>query len=214
MPAVEVAVLYLGYVQACSRFYGSGEPVHVPLERALHLAAEGKPVGFGPSIRELGPSTGVDSYIPLFEALNWATSLESRITTDWPDQPAKDWFRHIPCGLTVRGVRFARHRVHHQWADAFMVRDEDRVLPPSLVPWIWRQELPGGRIDRAGERLYREDLAGEPVIGALGRLLGVFGLALHRLHDEGIAEKSDLLAELLPVIDGMNPEEFSRDSIA
>jgi hypothetical protein len=213
MSIVDIAVLYTGFVGACSRFYGAGEPVHVSLAREIRSSAEGIPLTFGPSIRELGPAAEVDSFIPLFEALNWATSLESRIEADWPDSPeAKGWYRLIPCGLTVRSVRFARNRVHHQWADAFTVDDAGRELPPRLVPWTWRPHLPAGKPDQEGERLYSEDLAGEPVIGALGRLSAIFGTALRRLHDDGIAS-SELLTELLPVIDSMNPEEFSRDSI-
>lgn len=213
MATVDVAVLFLGYAGACSRFYGAGAPVHERLVSDIRASAAGRALQMGPSIRELGPAAEVDSFIPLFEALNWATSLEFRIGAEWPDRSAaKDWYRPMPVGITVRSVRFARNRVHHQWAEAFTIDDADRKLPLRCVPWIWRSQLPDGKPDREGEELYLDDLAGEPVIGALGRLSAVFGRALLHLHEAGVA-RSDLLEELLPVISAIDPIEFSRDAI-
>lgn len=78
--------------------------------------------------------------------------------------------------------------------------------------WVWRTQLPTGEKDAIGKKLYRDDLAGEPVIGALGRLLAVFGKAMRVLHDHGRV-RSDLLAELLPTIDTFDPAEFSRNAV-
>ncbi len=214
METVDVAVLFLGYVNACSRFYGAGEPVHERFRRDIRAAASAEPQLFGPSIRELGRPAEVDSFMPLFEALHWATSLESRIADDWPDRSdAKYWYRSMPAGATVRGVRFARNRVHHQWAEAFTIADHDRELPLRCVPWIWRPELPDGKPDREGERLYRCELAGAPVIGALGCLAAIFGLSLRHLHDAGVAT-GDLIEALLPSIDSLDPADFTRDAIS
>ena len=213
MDTVDVAVLFLGYVGACSRFYGGGEPVHEQLVRDIHAAAGGRPPDFGPSIRELGPAAQVDSFIPLFEALHWATSLEFRIAAGWPEVgPFKDWYRAMPGGLTVRAVRFARNRVHHQWAEAFTISDSDRDLPRRLVPWTWLPELPAGKPDAEGEAVYRADLAGELVIGALGRLSAIFGRGPRHLHDAGLAQ-SEPLTELLPAIDSIDAKAFSRNAL-
>lgn len=213
MDTVDIAVFYLGFAEACSRFYGSGEPIHVALAREIHSVAKGEPLQFGPSIRDLGTAAEVDSFIPLFEALNWATSIEQRIEADWPDRTsARGWYKLIPCGETVRSVRFARNRVHHQWADAFTISEGDRDLPRRFVPWIWRPRLPPGRPDKEGEQLYNKDLAGEQVIGALGRLAAIFGRALDHLSKEGAAG-SELLNELLPSITSIHPSAFSRRSI-
>jgi hypothetical protein len=214
---VDVAVFYLGYAEACSRFQGGGEPIHVSLERVLRSQIPPKEwLTLGPSINEMGPAAAVGSFTPLFEALNWATSLEQQVRASWPSglsAPAR-WYESISCGSTVRAVRFARNRVHHQWAQALELGDADRDLPARVASWVWvwKTELPAGRRDRNGEMLYREDLAGEPVIGALGRLTTVFGKALRILHDHGRAD-GELLGELLPVLDTFDPVEFSRSAV-
>lgn len=213
MDTVDIAVFYLGYAEACSRFQGGGEPIHVSLERGIRSQTPNEWLTLGPSINEMGPAAVVGSFIPLFEALNWATSLDDHVRASWPFE-AERWYESIPCGSTVRAVRFARNRVHHQWAQALTLGDADRDLPARVASWVWawRTELPAGRRDLPGERLYREDLAGEPVIGALGRLTAVFGKALRILHDRGRAD-SELLVELLPVLDTFDPAEFSRSAV-
>lgn len=213
MAKVDVGVLLLGFANSCSRVFGGGEPAHEALVRDIRASAGGAPPVFGPSVRELGPAAEVDVFIPMFEALHWATSLEYRIAADWPDRgDAKNWYRSFPAGETVRGVRFARNRVHHQWAEAIMIDDADRDLPARFAPWIWQPRLPDGRADKQGERVYMDRLSGEPVAGALGRLLAVFGRSLRHLSDAGHA-RSELLDALLPAIDSIDPEEFSREAI-
>jgi hypothetical protein len=46
----------------------------------------------------------VAAFIPLFEALNWAASIDEGL----------GYLDHAE----LQGSRFARNRVHHQWADA------------------------------------------------------------------------------------------------
>ena len=216
MDAVDIAVFYVGYVEACSRFQGGGEPIQARFERALR---SGSPEWFlaGPSIVETGPAATMDSFIPLFETLNWATSLEQYIRARWPSElsGSERWYDAIPYGQTVRSVQFARNCVHHDWAQALTLSDGDVDLPARVASWlwIWRAELPAGKKDVVGEKLYREELAGEPVIGALGRLLAVFGKAMRELHDHGRVQ-SNLLTELLPTIDTFDPAEFSRNAVA
>lgn len=96
-------------------------------------------------------SRGGDSeatFLPLFEALNWTVSLDERL--GYPRSPV------------LRGLRYARNRVHHQWADALEItpgRGLPFALPTILGDWSWRQSLPPGR-DSRGEAEYEAYLAG------------------------------------------------------
>lgn len=213
MSSVRVGVLLLGFANSASRVFGGGEPVHERLVREIRATGGAPPLTFGPTVRELGAAAEVDTFIPLFEALHWATSLEHRIAAEWPDRDtAREWYRDFPSGETVRAVRFIRNRVHHQWAEAITIDDANRDMPASFAPWIWQPKPPEGKRDGRGELLYETQLAGEPVIGALGRLLAVFGRSLRHLYDAGVA-RDDLLTELLPAIDSIDPREFSREVV-
>lgn len=213
--AVDIAVFFLGYVGACSRFQGGGEPIDAVFERVIRSES---PEWFvqGPTIAEIGPVAVADSFMPLFEALNWATSLEQYIRASWPSElsASERWHDSIPFGSTVRAVQFVRNSVHHDWAQALALSEGDRNFPARVAcwMWVWRQQLPSRRRDVEGERLYRDELAGEPVIGALGRLLAIFGKAMRVLHSYGVV-RSDLVDELLPALDGCDPAEFSRDVV-
>jgi hypothetical protein len=69
----------------------------------------------------------------------------------------------------MRGVRFVRNSVHHQWSDALQLH-QGAVVPPLRPPivffeWCWRAagDLPkAGRKDKAGEAVYRELLECRP----------------------------------------------------
>jgi hypothetical protein len=55
---------------------------------------------------------------------------------------------------TVQGVRFARNRVHHQWADALQItsgRAYPRTYPKAYFEWRWRATLPPGKSDQFKE---------------------------------------------------------------
>jgi hypothetical protein len=127
----------------------------------------------------LGTEDASETFIPLFEALNWAYAgkLETSLK------------RGTPSAEVARGVRFARNRVGHQWADAIelldtptasgpVVKGRSGARPPTVVKsWCWRSvaELPNapkGHEDRVGQRLYTVQLAGKPVLDAL-RILAV-----------------------------------------
>lgn len=212
---VDIAIFYVGYVEAFARFQGGGEPIHVLFDRAMRSQS---PDWFvrGPTIVEAGPTAIVGSFVPLFEALNWATSLEQYIRAKWPLElsGSERWHDSIPHGQTVKAVQFARNCVHHDWAYALTLGDGDGDLPTRVASWlwIWRARLPNGKKDAIGEKVYQDDLAGEPVIGALGRLLAVFGKGMRELHNHGRVQ-SDLLAELLPTIDTFDPAGFSRNAV-
>jgi hypothetical protein len=213
MTKIDIGAMYLGFANSSSRVFGGGEPVHERLVREIRASAGGVAFKLGPTVRELGRAAEVDTFIPLFEALNWASSLEYRIAAEWPDRDAaNDWWRDQPAGETVRAIRYTRNRVHHQWAEAITIDVADLELPVRFAPWCWQQQLPPGRRDAEGERLYDTQLAGEPVLGALGRLLGVFAGALCQLSDAGVVH-GDLLAELLPAISIIDPMEFTREAV-
>lgn len=219
MDTIDIAVFYLGLTGALSRFQSGGEPIHVSFERDFRSLSRGERLALGPPIGDLGPAAIPGSFIPLLEALNWTVSLDDLIKTHWPNElstPVR-WYETIPHGATVRAVRFVRNRVHHHWIDALTLADDDQDLPMRLASWLWlwRTELhppPAGRQDAPGEALYREDLAGEPVIGALGRLTAIFGIALRTLHEWGCVT-SDLLTELLPAFEDFDPAAFSRSAV-
>jgi hypothetical protein len=121
-----------------------------------------------------------EMFIPLFEALNWAAAIVD------PNSP----LRALITDNTVRALRFARNRVHHQWADALDPRDVPYapglitrasgrgpriVAPPTVVEWFWKPlnqlpKPPPNRSDRRGQAAYGAHLAGEPARDALHRL--------------------------------------------
>jgi hypothetical protein len=90
------------------------------------------------------------AYLPLFGALNWVASIDEGLR--YPDH------------RDLRGLRFARHRVHHQWADALYVREGaafPATFPMAFFEWRWRRELPAGRNNR-DKPAYLQHLADQP----------------------------------------------------
>jgi hypothetical protein len=116
-----------------------------------------------------------DRFIPLFETLNWVVAI-----MDHPEG------QHLYKDEIVRGLRFARNRVHHDLADALEPRDVPFAsvqvtlastgsrlsAPPTVLDWFWKwpDQLPEGRPDAEGEEAYRKRLAGESVGDALAHL--------------------------------------------
>jgi hypothetical protein len=104
-------------------------------------------------------------FIALFEALNWATSIDERLC--YPDNRA------------LRGVRYARNRVHHKWADALTPGEGQEITvsrPPLRISgwsfdWLWREpeDLPEARSSK-GESEYRSLLANRHAGDALYEL--------------------------------------------
>jgi hypothetical protein len=92
--------------------------------------------------------------------LNWAAALDERLKKEWvPDgtdqAPGWDWPTRLR-GETeadiVRGMRFIRNRIHHQWADAVTVVEARHYYPPRESEWIW---VPAGdlpKVERADDR--------------------------------------------------------------
>ena len=100
----------------------------------------------------------LDTFIPLFEALNWIAMIDDRLGESDDDSPA------------LKGIRFARNVVHHQWADALQFEPgaELGVLMLCVSPlgmpsrWVWRREadLPRSRTGRDGREEFIHHLEG------------------------------------------------------
>ena len=108
-------------------------------------------------------------FVPLFEALAWFDA-------------ADEYLKHAktPIGEPrVRAVRYARRRVHHQWADAVHAVEYEveagagplRVCGVTF-DWFWKPEqhlppAPPEYSDPKGARLYQELLGTRPAREAL-----------------------------------------------
>jgi hypothetical protein len=128
------------------------------------------------------------TFRPLFESLHWAVSLDDRLQATWKTtatNPAEWWSDGFIHGDDVKGVRHARHRVHHQWADALYLTGGAQfpmTFPFTFHEWRWRPDLPPGRDDRLkGE--YDLHLAATPVRITLGNLTLCFHDAAGELGD-------------------------------
>jgi hypothetical protein len=118
------------------------------------------------------------TFIPLFEALGWAYSIDDRFQAAWEreDHADKLWYDGFKHGDVVKGFRFARNRVHHQWAEALHTTSGaslPRALPFALMEWRWNSELPPGWNDRFKSE-YEDRLADSPVRVTLGELQECF----------------------------------------
>jgi hypothetical protein len=107
-----------------------------------------------------------ETFLPLFEALNWAASIDLYFIED-----------KKPIGNDLlTAVRFARNRAHHQWALALrrfdspgvpmihLATSSSRIVgPPPGFWWYWvdLDELPPGKPWPAGEEAYSALLAGK-----------------------------------------------------
>ena len=131
------------------------------------------------------------TFRPLFESLQWAVSLDDRLQASWkaaPTNHAEWWSDGFIHGDDVKGVRHARHRVHHQWADAVYLSAGAQfpmTLPFAFHEWRWRLDMPPGRDDRF-KREYDDHLAATPVRVTLGSLSLCFHDAAGELGDRGV----------------------------
>jgi hypothetical protein len=103
-----------------------------------------------------------ETFIPLFEALNWAVSLRDRLKSDG----------HPVQHRLGSALGYARDRVHHDWAGALHPR-----LSDASVEWFWKpiEQLPppsGGR--KKDANAYTELLADRSAHTTLTELLALF----------------------------------------
>ncbi|HEY5852609.1 MAG TPA: hypothetical protein VIW24_00805 [Aldersonia sp.] len=160
-PIITFRVLLRGYCEAVERFHASAQTEPIP------------------------------GILALFEALNWAVTLDDRVAKHWapagtqrvepdgnikPAIPGKKWLERW-CGdqTVTRAIRFARNRVHYQWAEAL---EPDSTDPPQ-VEWSWRSTVdlppaPPDRPDRDGGNAYDTLLAGHPVASTLASIQDLY----------------------------------------
>jgi hypothetical protein len=151
-------------------------------------------LGFRASLDRFTDATRHDdpvrAFHPLFEALNWEVALDDRCTDHWVPDGLPPVGRNWPARLAneadtvaVRGVRYARNRVHHQWADAVVLSAgpgrSPRRWPPRNSEWVWRdlRELPPppqNRPDATGRAAYETLLAGHQVEFTLVTLAEIY----------------------------------------
>jgi hypothetical protein len=141
-------------------------------------------------------SKGTDSDVafrPLFEALNWSVSVDERLQEVWEagrTNPAKWWSDGFIHGDDVKGVRYARNRVHHQWADALFSSSGfafPMTFPLVFLEWRWRITLPPGRNNEFLAE-YDAHLAGAPARVTLGNLSLCFHDAAVELRNDAVSK--------------------------
>lgn len=103
------------------------------------------------------------TYAAVGEVLWWAVAVDEPMEDYRPGYEAlraedKD-------GRLLPGLRWARNRVSHQRAILF--RQESQG-PAGLV-WVRVEDVPPGRTER-GRDIYKEQLAGEPIIDTIGQV--------------------------------------------
>jgi hypothetical protein len=140
----------------------------------------------------------------LFEALNWAVALDERTAAHWAPEGTPlgwEWRDRFADGPLMRGVRYARNSIHHQWSDALVWKPLAEVMPEGFdarpdafgfpkptaegLGWVWRNaaDLPAPtRPDPVGEATYRERMAGRPASLTLVALQNVFWKLWHFLE--------------------------------
>lgn len=114
-----------------------------------------------------------DTFQSLFEALNWAVVLDDHIVHHWRPEGELlkyQWRERLEDEqrATIKGIRFARNRVHHQWADALQLNTGGFqfpiVFPMVSHEWSWvsADEIPPGKNDRENHGIneYRAVLQG------------------------------------------------------
>jgi hypothetical protein len=143
----------------------------------------------------------VAAYLPLFEALSWASSIDLRIGELWvPDGKSlgEDWPTRAPGAEAMVSVRFARNTVHHDWADALRLdtqgRRYPRRYPLRYFEWVWRdvEELPVENREK-GKEVYAKLLAGRPAEFTLHILGEAFDFVLDLVEPQRAAVRSGAL---------------------
>ena len=106
-------------------------------------------------------------FVAVFEVLNWVYSIDDRLRKDRGER----WYKKVRNGSIVRAVRFARNRVQHQWADAFIRTGGAEFpiqFPSAFHEWRWKERAelptpPPTMPDKQGASAYDSGLAGQSV---------------------------------------------------
>lgn len=172
------AMMLLGFTRAVSRFLGDDgtatqhEALKVAMENEGHSnLGEVLRSTFGSdtdSSWDLDEElTSIERYFSLFEALNWAVSLDDRLTRDWPLEEithGKYWCDEFCGGGLIRGLRFARNSVHHDWSLGLNLDPVENPFQQRIeLLWLcWEESLAEGKRND-GATAYRNYLAGRAV---------------------------------------------------
>lgn len=186
--------MLLGFTRAVSRFLGDEGTASLHETLTVAMENEGHPDIEGVLRSTVGASkdnpwdldeelTSIERYFALFEALNWAVSLDDRLTRDWPfDEIAYGtyWCDEFSGGSLIRGLRFARNSVHHDWSLAL---DLDPLANPFQqrieMLWLcWAEELVEDKRND-GATAYRDYLAGRVVGDTLFEINNILTAAVN-----------------------------------
>jgi hypothetical protein len=178
---VDMDMLIVGYMRAVGRFMTGGDRPGPLVERAVR--------------HQLNPTRESDPfdddvpmsayYHALFEALNWAYTLDDRLRRD----AGSGWWKGVPDGGMIPGIRWARNCVQHQWDEAVYLDEDPANLPPRQInhSWRWRGDLAGRERDHHGRAAYAEHLADSDVLITLTTLMPLFARAAVALADRNSA---------------------------
>ena len=209
-------MMLLGFTRAVGRFVGDegtislAEALQVGVEQRNHPDPDGAPRA---AYQEKGPPdwdldeqlTTIERYFALFEALNWAVSLDDRLSRDWPFAEiiyGKYWCDDFAGGGLIRGLRHARNAVHHDWSLAL---DIDPMESPfhlrlDLLGLAWSAERLSDRDDDSAEA-YNANLADRVVADTLLEISELL-VAGTKLVEGGVPEQGSGPARL---------KEFAED---
>jgi hypothetical protein len=192
---LDLSLAVLGYQRAVGRFVGAGDrlrDLNVRLFQHFEDPTEPSPLDDDISVSGY--------YISLSEALNWAVTLDRRYQQVWPEGDPKSWWSPFDGGASVRGLRYARNCVSHDWTEAIAMPEDRRDQKPRamFIHWKWTWPLPARKPDPEGEGFYRDHLVGEPVAISLPRMAVVFIEGLNRLA-ELVCENPTVLARMAQV---------------
>jgi hypothetical protein len=160
------------------------------------------------------------TFFPLFEALNWAVALDERAAKHWTPagEPLSwEWREKVQDAEIMRGVRFIRNSVHHDWSDALELA-EGRAYPKSYpvvyFEWRWRaaDELPEpDKPDKHGEKVYRDLVEGKLVRDTLGVTGRVFLFLRQVLEPSSLGTASAPTVDMLITSDGPSDPIYGDD---
>lgn len=126
------------------------------------------------------------AYLALFEGLNWSVAIDDRLRSD----RGIDWWKETSGGEVQRAIRFARNRVHHDWAQAFdeILTESNSVITDQRYeymdvgrrrPWIWiglPEPTHPKYADLLGRSLFEDHLLGKSIDDTFMRLHALYGL--------------------------------------
>lgn len=137
----------------------------------------------------------VERYLALFEALNWGVSLDERLCVDWPYEEiafGKYWCDDFTGGDLIRGLRYARNAVHHDWSLALDVDPVENLFQKRVeLLWLcWDGEFAADHADSDGRRAFQDNLD--------ERVVGETLMEINELLEEGVRVAMGLLPRQRP----------------